>query len=132
MRTVVTGGAGFIGSNLVDALVRRGDSVTVVDNFASGKRENVNPAATLLEHDIREPFSVEADRVFHLAAQADVQTSMKRPDYDAAVNVVGSPTMRSVACVPIDSSRPTRSYSEVAASAASSVRAVTGRGSLGA
>ena len=49
MRTVVTGGAGFIGSNLVDALLRRGDSVTVVDNFASGKRENVNPAATLLE-----------------------------------------------------------------------------------
>ena len=90
MRTVVTGGAGFIGSNLVDALVRRGDSVTVVDNFASGKRENVNPAATLLEHDIREPFTAEADVVFHLAAQADVQTSMQRPGYDAAVNVVGT------------------------------------------
>ena len=90
MRTVVTGGAGFIGSNLVDALLRRGDSVTVVDNFASGKRENVNPAATLLEHDIREPFTAEADVVFHLAAQADVQTSMQRPGYDAAVNVVGT------------------------------------------
>jgi UDP-glucose 4-epimerase len=86
----VTGGAGFIGSNLVDALVARGDDVTVVDNLVSGKRENLNPAATLLEHDIREPFSVEADVVFHLAAQADVQTSMKRPDYDAAVNVVGT------------------------------------------
>ena len=86
----MTGGAGFIGSNLVDALVARGDDVTVVDNFASGKRELVNPAATLLEHDIREPFSVDADVVFHLAAQADVQTSMKRPDYDAAVNVVGT------------------------------------------
>ena len=80
MRTVVTGGAGFIGSNLVDALLARGDSVTVVDNFASGKRENLNPAATLLEHDIREPFSVEADVIFHLAAQADVQTSMQRPE----------------------------------------------------
>jgi UDP-glucose 4-epimerase len=90
MRTVVTGGAGFIGSNLVDALLARGDSVTVVDNFASGKRENLNPAATLLEHDIREPFSVEADVIFHLAAQADVQTSMQRPEYDAAVNVVGT------------------------------------------
>ena len=90
MRTVVTGGAGFIGSNLVDALLRRGDAVTVVDNFASGKRENVNPAATLLEHDIREPFTAEADVVFHLAAQADVQTSMQRPGYDAAVNVVGT------------------------------------------
>jgi len=90
MRAVVTGGAGFIGSNLVDTLLARGDSVVVVDNFASGKRENLNPAATLLEHDIREPFSVEADVVFHLAAQADVQTSMKRPEYDAAVNVVGT------------------------------------------
>src|SRR6478609_9041430 len=90
MRAAVTGGAGFIGSNLVDALVARGDDVTVVDNFASGKHANLNPAAALLEHDIREPFAVEADVVFHLAAQADVQTSMQRPDYDAAVNVVGT------------------------------------------
>jgi UDP-glucose 4-epimerase len=90
MRAVVTGGAGFIGSNLVDALLARGDSVTVVDNFASGKRENLDPAATLLEHDICEPFSVEADVIFHLAAQADVQTSMQRPEYDAEVNVVGT------------------------------------------
>jgi UDP-glucose 4-epimerase len=90
MRAVVTGGAGFIGSNLVDALLARGDEVTVVDNFASGKRENLNAEARLLEHDIREPFSLAADVVFHLAAQADVQTSMKRPEYDAAVNVVGT------------------------------------------
>src|SRR3954466_7986914 len=90
MRAVVTGGAGFIGSNLVDELVARGDDVTVVDNFATGRRENVNPTATLLEHDIREPLSLEADVVFHLAAQADVQTSMQRPEYDAAVNVVGT------------------------------------------
>jgi UDP-glucose 4-epimerase len=90
MRAVVTGGAGFIGSNLVDALVARGDEVTVVDNFATGKREFLNPAAVLLEHDIREPFELEADVVFHLAAQADVQTSMKQPGYDAAVNVVGT------------------------------------------
>ena len=90
MRAVVTGGAGFIGSNLVDALLARGDEVTVVDNFSSGKRENLNASSTLLEHDIREPFTVDADVVFHLAAQADVQTSMKRPDYDAAVNVVGT------------------------------------------
>jgi UDP-glucose 4-epimerase len=90
VKAVVTGGAGFIGSNLVDALLARGDEVTVVDNFASGKRENLNAAAALLEHDIRDPFSVDADVVFHLAAQADVQTSMKRPGYDAAVNVVGT------------------------------------------
>jgi UDP-glucose 4-epimerase len=90
VKAVVTGGGGFIGSNLVDALLARGDEVTVVDNFASGKRENLDPAATLMEHDIREPFEVDADVVFHLAAQADVQTSMKRPGYDAAVNVVGT------------------------------------------
>jgi len=90
MRTVVTGGAGFIGSNLVDALVDRGDEVVVIDNFATGRRDYVNPEATLLEHDIREPFTVEADVVFHLAAQADVQASMQRPAYDAAVNVVGT------------------------------------------
>jgi UDP-glucose 4-epimerase len=90
MRAVVTGGAGFIGSNLVDVLVERGDEVLVVDNFATGKRANLNGGAALLEHDIREPFAAEADVVFHLAAQADVQTSMKRPEYDAAVNVVGT------------------------------------------
>src|SRR3954447_17183584 len=90
MLAVVTGGAGFIGSNLVDALVARGDDVTVVDNFATGKRHNLNGQAALLEHDIREPFEVEADVIFHLAAQADVQTSMQRPEYDAAVNVVGT------------------------------------------
>jgi UDP-glucose 4-epimerase len=90
MRAVVTGGAGFIGSNLVDALIERGDEVTIVDNFATGKREFLNPAAVLLEHDIREPFELEADVVFHLAAQADVQTSMKQPGYDAAVNVAGT------------------------------------------
>src|ERR1700751_2834754 len=90
MRAVVTGGAGFIGSTLVDALVARGDEVTVVDNFATGHPEPVNPAPHVLEHDIRTPFEIAADVVFHLAAQADVQTSMKQPGYDAAVNVVGT------------------------------------------
>src|SRR5579872_6813203 len=90
MKAVVTGGAGFIGSNLVDVLVERGDDVLVVDDFSSGKRDHLNPGADLLEHDIREPFGVEADVVFHLAAQADVQTSMKRPEFDAEVNVVGT------------------------------------------
>jgi UDP-glucose 4-epimerase len=91
VRAVVTGGAGFIGSNLVDALLERGDEVVVVDNLASGKRENVNGDATFLEHDIRQPIPLDAtDVVFHLAAQADVQTSMKKPGYDAEVNVVGT------------------------------------------
>src|SRR5438477_6170326 len=97
MRAVVTGGAGFIGSTLVDALVARGDTVTVVDSLVTGHRENVNGAATLLEHDIREPFSLDADVIFHLAAQADVQTSMRRPGYDAEVNVVGTANVLSAA-----------------------------------
>ena len=87
----MTGGAGFIGSNLVDALLARGDEVTVVDNLASGKRENVHADAAFVERDIREELEFGgADVVFHLAAQADVQTSMQRPEYDADVNVVGS------------------------------------------
>ena len=91
MRAVVTGGAGFIGSNLVDALIVRGDAVTVVDSLASGKRENVHADATFVERDIREQLDFAgADVVFHLAAQADVQTSIHRPEYDADVNVVGA------------------------------------------
>jgi UDP-glucose 4-epimerase len=91
VRAVVTGGAGFIGSNLVDALVGRGDEVVVVDDLSSGRRDFVNPAASFVEADIRGGIDAAgADVVFHLAAQADVQTSVRRPDQDAAVNVVGT------------------------------------------
>jgi UDP-glucose 4-epimerase len=90
MRAVVTGGAGFIGSNLTDALVARGDEVTVVDNLSTGKRENLNPEAHFLEQDIRAIERLEAEVVFHLAAQADVVTSVQKPAYDAEVNVVGT------------------------------------------
>ena len=90
MRVLVTGGAGFIGSHLVDALVARGDEVVVLDDLSTGRREHVDPAATLLEHDVRTPFETDADVVFHLAAQADVGTSMERPAFDAEVNVVGT------------------------------------------
>ena len=91
MQAVVTGGAGFIGSNLVDALVARGDEVVAIDDLSSGKRDFVNAAASFLEADIREGIDATgADVVFHLAAQADVQTSVRRPDHDAAVNVVGT------------------------------------------
>jgi UDP-glucose 4-epimerase len=97
MRILVTGGAGFIGSNLVDALLARGDEVMVVDNFASGRREYVDPRAELVEHDVSETFDIDAEIVFHLAAQADVQTSMRRPERDAAVNVVGTVNVLSAA-----------------------------------
>jgi UDP-glucose 4-epimerase len=93
---VVTGGAGFIGSNLVDALVGRGDEVVVVDDLSTGKRENVAEGARLVEVDIRDPgladvfAETEPEVCFHLAAQADVPTSVARPDFDAEVNVVGT------------------------------------------
>ena len=95
MRAAVTGGAGFIGSHVVDALVARGDEVHVVDNFATGRRENLNEAATLYELDIREPLAgvfaeIQPELVVHLAAQADVGTSVERPLFDAEVNVVGT------------------------------------------
>lgn len=95
MRTLVTGGAGFIGSHVVDALLARGDDVHVVDNFATGKREHVPAAATLHERDVREPLdalfdAVRPQAVFHLAAQADVRVSVERPDFDAEVNVIGT------------------------------------------
>ena len=90
MRTVVTGGAGFIGSHVVEALLARGDEVTVVDNLATGKRENVPEPARLVEHDIREPLELDTEVVFHLAAQADVRVSVNDPAFDAQVNVVGT------------------------------------------
>ncbi len=87
----MTGGAGFIGSNLVDALVERGDEVVVIDSLVFGKREQVNPEAELVERDIRDGLDLEGvDVVFHLAAQTDVQTSVSAPAEDAGVNVVGT------------------------------------------
>jgi UDP-glucose 4-epimerase len=95
VRAVVTGGAGFIGSHVVDALLARGDEVHVVDSFATGKRERVPAEATLHEQDIRDPLDelfqeLRPEAVFHLAAQADVRVSVERPDYDASVNVGGT------------------------------------------
>ena len=95
MRAVVTGGAGFIGSHLADALVARGDDVLVLDNLATGKRENVPHDARLQVGDIRSDADAAFDQArpdvcFHLAAQADVRTSVERPDFDADVNVLGT------------------------------------------
>ena len=95
MRAVVTGGAGFIGSHVVDALLARGDEVHVVDNFSTGRHENLNAAATVHDHDIREPLvsvfgGIVPEVVLHLAAQADVGTSVERPVFDAEVNVLGT------------------------------------------
>jgi UDP-glucose 4-epimerase len=98
---LVTGGAGFIGSNLADALLARGDRVTVIDNLSTGSRKNLEPAleggATLIEHDIRDSAglieaarAVEPEIVFHLAAQIDVRRSVADPAFDASINVGGT------------------------------------------
>jgi UDP-glucose 4-epimerase len=95
VRAIVTGGAGFIGSHVVDALVAHGDEVAVVDSLVHGSRDNVPPAAELHVRDIREPLAdlfdaVRPEAVFHLAAQADVRVSVERPVEDAEVNVLGT------------------------------------------
>jgi UDP-glucose 4-epimerase len=101
MRALVTGGAGFIGSNVVDALVARGDEVTVIDDLSTGKRENVERAigngAQLVEADIRDAQAVreiaegaKPEAVFHLAAQIDVRKSTADPAFDARINVEGT------------------------------------------
>jgi len=101
MRTLVTGGAGFIGSHLVDALIARGDSVTVVDDLSSGHESNLQPAlqagAELERIDIREASAlvqlveqVKPEVIFHLAAQVDVRLSLVDPAYDARTNVEGT------------------------------------------
>jgi UDP-glucose 4-epimerase len=101
MRTLVTGGAGFIGSNLVDALLARGDEVTVLDDLSTGRRVNLDGAlaggARLAEVDVRDDAAVGAvfadarpELVFHLAAQIDVRKSVEDPFFDAAVNVGGT------------------------------------------
>jgi len=96
MRALVTGGAGFIGSHLVDALLARGEEVHVLDNLATGSRANLASAAELHDLDIRDDAleqvvaRVRPEVVFHLAAQADVGTSVERPLFDADVNVLGT------------------------------------------
>ena len=95
MRAVVTGGAGFIGSHVVDALLARWDEVHVLDDFSRGRRENVPEGVHVHEADIRSDSGRVFDEVrpevcFHLAAQADVRVSVERPDFDADVNVVGT------------------------------------------
>jgi len=101
MRCLVTGGAGFIGSNLVDALLARGDAVTVVDDLSTGRLSNLEPGlengAELVEADIRDGEALSRlaqekrpEAIFHLAAQIDVRKSLAAPFFDAGVNVGGT------------------------------------------
>jgi UDP-glucose 4-epimerase len=101
MRTLVTGGAGFIGSNLVDGLLERGHEVTVLDDVSTGRRGNLEQAlrngAELVQGDVRDGDAVmdlcerlRPEVVFHLAAQIDVRRSVADPAFDARVNVEGT------------------------------------------
>jgi UDP-glucose 4-epimerase len=104
MSSLVTGGAGFIGSHLVDALLARGDAVIVVDDLSTGRRENLTTAlsrgARLEAVDVTDATAVDRvvaqaqpERIFHLAAQIDVRHAVADPTRDATVNVIGTVTM---------------------------------------
>jgi UDP-glucose 4-epimerase len=97
MKILVTGGAGFIGSNVVDALVKCGHEVTVLDNLSTGKEENINPEVKFYNIDLLDIESLEfvfrefkPDFVNHHAAQIDVRKSVEDPAFDAETNIIGS------------------------------------------
>jgi UDP-glucose 4-epimerase len=96
LKILVTGGAGFIASHIVDAYLNLGHEVTIIDNLSTGRRENLNTRATFVEGDIRDTNKVRGvfdstkfDIVSHHAAQMDVRRSVNDPVYDASVNIVG-------------------------------------------
>lgn len=94
-KCIVTGGAGFIGSNLVDELINRGDEVVIIDNLSTGKEDNINQKARFHKEDIRNLENLieifkDADYVFHLAALARVQPSIENPILYHDVNVNGT------------------------------------------
>ena len=96
MRILVTGGAGFIGSHVVDAYIAAGHEVAVLDNFSTGNEANLNPAAAVYRVDLRDKPQVEGavsafrpELVNHHAAQSEVPKSVADPTYDAQVNIIG-------------------------------------------
>ena len=96
MKILVTGGAGFIGSNIVDGLIKKGYKTFVIDNLSSGKRNFVHPEAEffqldIMDHDLDSIFKeVKPNVVIHLAAQIDVQKSMDHPLLDSEINILGT------------------------------------------
>ena len=102
MKILITGGAGFIGSHIVDACLQRGDEVFVIDNLSTGQRENMahhagDSSLHFFEADICDTVRMEEiftetrpEAVFHLAAQINVRESIKNPSYDIKVNIGGT------------------------------------------
>ncbi|XP_006654306.3 UDP-glucuronic acid decarboxylase 2 [Oryza brachyantha] len=102
LRVLVTGGAGFVGSHLVDRLVERGDSVIVVDNLFTGRKENVvhhfgNPNFEMIRHDVVEPILLEVDQIYHLACPASPVHYKYNPVKTIKTNVVGTLNMLGLA-----------------------------------
>ncbi|XP_076897976.1 UDP-glucuronic acid decarboxylase 1-like [Bidens hawaiensis] len=102
MRTLVTGGAGFVGSHLVDVLMARGDEVIVIDNFFTGRKENVahhldNPRFELIRHDVVHPILLEVDQIYHLACPASPVHYKYNPIKTIKTNVIGTLNMLGLA-----------------------------------
>src|SRR5687767_2458232 len=94
LRCLVTGGAGFIGSHVVEELLAAGHQVAALDDLSTGKREQVPSQAPFFQLDIAEPAAAfrefRPEVVFHLAAQVSVSVSVRRPEDDARTNILGS------------------------------------------
>lgn len=94
--SIVTGGAGFIGSHIVDLLIEKGHKVIIIDNLSTGNKKNINPLAKFYQTDIASPeiaaifIQEKPDFVFHLAAQIDVRISVSDPLLDAKTNILGA------------------------------------------
>ena len=102
MRNLITGGAGFIGSNLIDKLIKNGEHVTCLDNFSTGKKINIrewakNTNFTLINHDINNPIEIEADRIWHLACPASPHYYLKNPLETSKSNFLGTLNMLNLA-----------------------------------
>ncbi|CAH9129777.1 unnamed protein product [Cuscuta epithymum] len=102
LRILVTGGAGFVGSHLVDRLIARGDNVIVVDNFFTGQKENLlqhfgNPKFELIRHDVVEPIMLEVDQIYHLACPASPVYYKYNPVKTIKTNVMGTLNMLGLA-----------------------------------
>ena len=95
-RIIVTGGAGFIGSNIADELIRRGNEVVIIDSLVTGEKKNINPAAKFIKGDVRKPgdigkcFGKKVDAILHIAGCASTIKSFDDPAADLNTNVLGT------------------------------------------